>query len=313
MNMTRLLTALATAGALAAPAVCAAQDLEPPEKTAVSGRLMVEEKKGAPAGTAYFVFQRRLLEIPQEGAAEALRTMAESAVAVDEEGSFTLKMSPGNYLLVYEPGAGLDPKTLAPGEQSFARQQKLSPDQVKERIARIQDNAQKGLPIQKGKIGEAYVVENRYVRPPITDFGEIPLADPDHVTVMVEDEEGKAADFPVALRLRGKSGDIYEPHPPTVSEKGKFTFHDLFPQSYQVFGLPTKPAPGQGDEATTPSVMNADFLFTGVPMKWTVKVNPRPPAVELTAPDASEATGEAAGKNAGEESAAPRKSAPKKK
>jgi len=283
--MSRLLTAALLAGAVILHPSAHAEDLEPPELTTVTGRLMINKDKGAPAGVAYFVFQRRLLEIPHEGTLDTLRAMAEEAVAVDNEGSFTLRMAPGNYLMVYEPGSDLDPVSLRQGPQSFAQARQLTPEQIRERVERIKENAQKGLPISKGRIGDAYVVENRFVRPPVTDFGEILLGDTATITVIAQDMEGKMADFPVALRLRGKNGDIYEPHPPTVSKKGTFVFHDVFPQPYQVFGLAVKPAPGQGDEATTPTVTNADLLFTGEPLEWKVKVDPNPEPVELVPPE----------------------------
>lgn len=281
--MLRMLTVALVASALFVQAAAFGQEEEPPEKTTVSGRLMTDKDTGAQSGTAYWVFQRRLLELPHENTLEELRAMAETAVAVDEEGSFTLRMAPGNYMLVYEPGAQLNQELAEGGPKSFARSKQLTPEQVRERVERVKENAQKGLPIRKGRVGNAWVVENRIVRPPITEFGEILLGDPATVTIQAVGPEGNKIDFPVALRLRGKSGDVYEPHPPSISERGTFVFHDVFPQPYQVFGLPTRPAPGQGDEETTPSITNGDLLFTGEPLEWQVQVDPNPPAEEPVA------------------------------
>src|SRR4051812_43182333 len=80
-----------------------AANLEPPEMTSVTGRLMKDKDTGAGAGSAYFIFQRRMLEIPHENSLEALHAMAETVTAVDSDGSFTLRMAPGNYLLLFEP------------------------------------------------------------------------------------------------------------------------------------------------------------------------------------------------------------------
>jgi hypothetical protein len=250
------------------------EPLPPPELTAVSGRLMVSQDEGTTGGIAYFIYQRRLIEIPHDNALEHVQDMAEAAVAIDAGGSFTLNMAPGNYALVYDPnGVTSGTEEIPPGPDSqAAAQRRLTPDEIRERIKIIRDNAQNGLAVVNGKIGSAYVIENRGIRPPVTEFGEMLLGEDHSVTVIANGENGKPIDFPASLRLRGKSGDIYEPHSPSVSEPGVYHFYDVFPQPYEVFGLATKPKEGAGDTATTPTVSNALFVFEGKPMEVKVTV-----------------------------------------
>lgn len=249
------------------------ENLPPPELTEVSGKLMVAPDEPTTGGVAYFIFQRRLMEIPHENPLEKIRAMREATAEVDRDGSFTLTMQPGNFALVFEPGVEAEEELFEPGEESMAAaRQRLTPDQIRDRIAVIRENAQRGLPIENGKIGDAYIVENRIVRPPLVAFGEMVLGQDNSATILATNEDKKPIDFPATLRLRGKSGDIYEPHPPSVSKPGEFTFHNLFPQSYEVFGLPTRPREGKEDEATTPTIKNAMFMFEGEPVEHTVVV-----------------------------------------
>lgn len=256
----------------------AASDQEttaPPELTYVSGRLLYSQDEPTTGGVGYFIFQERLKEIPQENPMERVKAIAEAAVAVDADGSFTLNMAPGNYALIYDPAAEATDENLQPGAESQAVGKKPTPEQVKARIQTIIENVKQGMPIKDGKLAEvAYVIENRIVRPPVSEFGEMILGENHSVTVLAVTDKGKPVDFPLSLHLRGKSGDVYEPHPPSVSEAGTFTFYDVFPQSYQVFATAQKPRPGQGDEATTPTLKNATFVFEGTPMEHKVTVTP---------------------------------------
>jgi hypothetical protein len=244
----------------------------------VSGHLSNADKSSANGGVVYFVFQSRLNEIPAENSLDRVKAIAEKAVALDEGGSFTLNMAPGNYALVYDP-AGDAANVPGPGPDSMAMAKKMTREQVEQRIATIKQNAQTGLPIQTGKIGDAFVVENRFVRPPEVSFGEMQLQDDAIVVITANDADGKPIDFPAALRLRGKNGDILEPHTPSVSDIGTYSFFDIQPQSYQVFALGTKPKPGTAnDEITTPTVKNDQFVFDGTPIKQTVTVEPGKPS-----------------------------------
>ena len=285
-----LIAALALAGAVA---VATAQPDEkvkgdpnapPPEQTEVSARLMMDADKGAEGGVAYFIFQKRLMEIPHENSMEKVKAMSEVGVAVDKDGSFTLNMAPGNYAIVYDPKGEAKAEALQPGPESMAIARRITPDKLKERMEIIRANAQKGMPIKDGKLGDAYVIENRFIRPPVSDFGEILLGEKHSVTVLAEGDDGKPLDFPVSLRLRGRNGDISEPHPPSVSAPGTFIFNDIMPQIYSVFALGTKPKPGAGDEVTTPSIENAMFVFDGQPYEHKVKVVPGKPGGEDDTP-----------------------------
>ncbi|MGI8908720.1 MAG: hypothetical protein ACR2IE_19790 [Candidatus Sumerlaeaceae bacterium] len=274
---------------------------EPPELTNVSGHIVNADGSGAKAGVAYFIFQSRLNEIPRDNPLDKVKAMAEKSVAIDEGGSFTLTMAPGNYALVYDPAA--DPASIpGPGAESMAVSKKMSRELVDQRIATIKDNAQNGLPVQNGKIGEAFVVENRYVRPPQVDFGDIILQDEAVVRVLANDASGQPIDFPVALRLRGKNGDIMEPHTPSVSEKGRYSFFDVQPQSYQVFALATRPKPGMGDEVTTPTIKDSQLAFDGDPVEHKVIVEAgKPGATEDPPPPPPPAGADKAPARAGEQ------------
>lgn len=232
---------------------------EAPEMTAVSGHLVLSDGSSASGGALYFVFQNRLNEIPHTNPLEKVRAMAEETAVIDDEGSFSLVMKPGNFAMVYDPEE-TDPQA-GPGPESMAVMQKFSPDQVQARIAAIKENAAKGLPIENGRIGRGYIVENRFVRPPIANFGDIQLQDNAVATILAVDANGEPINFPATLRLRGKNGDILEPHTPSISTRATYTFHDLEPQSYQVFALGSLPRPGGGDEITTPTVSNDQFVF----------------------------------------------------
>lgn len=241
-----------------------------PESTVVSGHLVNADGSSAAGGVVYFVFQNRLNEVAHADPLVQIKSMAESAVAVDEEGSFTLKMQPGNFAMIYDPNEIDAP--AGPGPNSMAVTRKLTREQVQTRIAAIKENAMQGLPIINGKIGEAFVVENRYVRPPVSNFGDVQLQDKAVVTVRAVDDAGELINFPATLRLRGKNGDIMEPHTPSVSKRATYEFYDLMPQSYQVFALGTLPRPGGGDELTTPTLTNDQFVFAGEALSQDVVV-----------------------------------------
>lgn len=268
----------AAASAVAAPSVeptavgtetdAAPDASEAPEITEVRGQLMRSDGTPASGGVIYFVFQNRLNEVPHTDPLEAVKSMSEIAGAVDTQGSFTLRMKPGNFAMVYDPSATEVPAEPGPG--SMAVMKRVSKEQVQTRIAAIKENAAKGLPIANGKLGEAFVIENRYIRPPISNFGEIPLQSSAVVTVKAVDDAGELINFPATLRLRGKNGDIMEPHTPSVSTRAQYTFHDIMPQAYQVFALGSLPRPGAGDEITTPTVNNDQFVFTGDPISQDV-------------------------------------------
>ena len=149
---------------------------KPPELTVVSGRLLLDKDLPTTGGLAYFVFQRRISEIPVDGAMERAREMAEAVVAVDKEGSFSLEMAPGNYLLIYDPfpPANTD---MGPGPDSQAVAQKLTKAQIDKRIELIKRTAQEGLGIVDGAIPGGFVIENRFIKPPVTEFGEMVLGD----------------------------------------------------------------------------------------------------------------------------------------
>jgi len=243
---------------------------EAPEITRVSGQLVKSDGSPVANGVIYFVFQNRLNEIPHANPLEKVKAMAEVAAAVDSEGSFTLKMKPGNFAMVYDPAATEAP--VEAGPESMTKMKKLTRDQVQARIAAIKENASKGVPIENGKLGEAYVIENRFVRPPVSDFGQLALQSPAVITVKAMSEAGEPIEFPATLRLRGKNGDIMEPHTPSVSKKATYEFHDLMPQEYQVFAIGTLPRPGAGDEITTPTVSNDQLIFTGESLSHEVVV-----------------------------------------
>lgn len=271
------------AGFTAAPAI--AQDEKPaqsptyttpPELTTVTGHLVGPAEQKVGGGIAYFFFQNRLMELPHENPMEKVKAMSEKTVAVDQDGSFTVSMAPGNYTMVYDPTAD-NSEIPGPGPESMAVAKRMSREQIDARIAAIRENAEKGLPIQDGKLGEAYVVENRYVRPPLIDFGNIQLQDDNIVVINARDDKAEPIKFPAALRLRGRNGDIMEPHSPSVSEAGRYAFYDLFPQTYQVFALGTRPRPGTGDDITTPTIKDDSFVFDGTPLEHQVVVVPGRP------------------------------------
>lgn len=249
---------------------------EPPELTTVTGYLMQDENTTASGGLAYFIFQSRLNEIPHENPMEKVNAMAEKVVPVTEEGRVEARMAPGNYALIYEPQADNE-QVPGPGPESMAVAKRMSREQMQRRIEAIKQNAQQGLPVVDGKLGDSFVIENRFVRPPIVDFGAMVVQSDDVVQITANKEDGGVIDFPVALRLRGKNGDILEPHTPSVSEQGVYTFYDVFPQSYQVFALGTKPKPGMGDDITTPTVENDTLVFDGTAVEHTVIVKPGKP------------------------------------
>jgi hypothetical protein len=250
--------------------VTAEQAAKAPETTEVSGHLLNADGTSATAGVVYFVFQNRLNEISHTSPLEKAKSMAEAAVAVDEEGSFTLKMKPGNFAMIYDPAATEAPE--GPGPDSMAVVRRLTREQVQGRIAAIKENALQGLPISNGKIGDAFVIENRYVRPPVSNFGDMQVQSKAVATVKALDEAGELINFPATLRLRGKNGDIMEPHTPSVSKRAQYEFHDIMPQSYQVFALGTLPRPGAGDSLSTPTVTNDQFVFIGEPLTHEVVV-----------------------------------------
>lgn len=194
---------------------------------------------------------------------------------MDKDGSFTLEMAPGNFAMFFDPSAKASPEALKAGPDSMAAIQKHDPERVKARIAAIKENARKGLPISDGMLGASmYVIENRIVRPPFTDFGQMILLQDNSVTLLALDEAGNPITFPAVLKIRGKSGDVYEPHNPTLNAPGQYVFHDVFPQMYTVIALATRPKPGEGDEATTPTIKNAQFVFETGPMLHEVTVTP---------------------------------------
>lgn len=241
-----------------------------PESTEVSGSFVNADGTSASGGIVYMVFQNRLNEVPHANALDHIKSMAEATAVVDEEGSFSLTMKPGNFALIYDPTA-TEPMG-EPGPNSMAVMRRLSKEQVQARIAAIKENAMKGLPIQNGKIEDAYVVENRYIRPPASSFADMQLQNKGTVTVKAVDDAGELITFPATLRLRGKNGDIMEPHTPSVSKKATYEFFDIMPQSYQVFALGTLPRPGAGDKLTTPTVTNDQFIYIGDPLTHEVVV-----------------------------------------
>ena len=255
----------------------AADAKKPPELTETKGQILMDDDLPATGGLVYFVFQSRLMEIPHSGSLDKVKAMAEGAAAVDEKGNFKLNMPPGNFALVYVPSGTADGAQLGPGPDSMAKARRMTREQIQARIEAIKENAQQGLPIKDGALGEAFVVENRQVRPPVVDFGKMVVGINQSVTIRAVKESGDPVDFPVKLQLRGKNGDVYDAHTPSINEAGVFVFHDVFPQFYQVFATATKPKPGEGDEATTPSLGNADLVFEGAPLEQKVTVTPGKP------------------------------------
>lgn len=247
---------------------------DPPELTAVSGQIV--DKFGNPVktgGAAFFLFQNRLNEISHTDSVQKAKALSETSVAVDNEGSFTLKLQPGNFAMLYDPQSSAE-EIGKPGSESMAILKRHSPEQIKQKIDAIKENATKGLPIKDGRLQSAYIVENIYIRPPVIDLGTLELESTGVVTIMAKNENNEAIDFPASLRLRGKNGDIMEPHTPSVSSKGEYKFHDILPQSYQVFAIGTLPKPGQGDKITTPTLKNDQFIFTGEALDHEVIVVP---------------------------------------
>jgi hypothetical protein len=257
---------------------------KPPELTSVSGRFVQEDFAPVSGGVVYFLFQERLKEIPHEDAMAKVRAMSEVAAEVDKDGSFTLEMKPGNFAIVYDQQAKFSEEAAKPGPDSMAVVRKLTREQVDGKIAAIRENAQKGLPIADGKIGDAFIIENRLIRPPISDFGEMALSVDHSVAVIAVKEDGELVDFPVLLKLRGKNGDIYEAHTPSMASPGKFVFQDVQPQRYDVFAIGVRPKPGAGDDATTPTLENSAFESDGTPMEHKVTVIPGKPGEQEEPP-----------------------------
>lgn len=245
---------------------------KPPELTLVTGRFVRDDYTTIGGGVVYFVFQERLKELPHENTLAKVRAMAETAAPVDAEGRFSLEMKPGNFAIVYDPTATFSPELAQPGPESMEKLRKRTAEQVKAVVDAIRENAALGLPIVEGKIEGAYVVENRFVRPPAVDFGEMPLGVDQSAKVIAVKENGEIVDFPVMLKLRGKNGDIYEPHLPTKSSPGQFVFCDLEPQRYDVFALGVRLAPDPNAPITTPTLENTAFEFEGVPLEHKVIV-----------------------------------------
>jgi hypothetical protein len=287
MRTTALIASLAILGGMVSAGLSATETKKgidrtgqpPPELTEVSGRLMVNEDTGSTGGVVYFVFQSRLMEVPHENSMEKVKAMAETAVAIDADGSFTLKMSPGTYAMVYDRSAAPSEDISKPGPESITAMKKRTPN-----MEAIKENAEKGLPIKSGRLGDGYVIENRSVRPPIVGFGEMVLGEDHSARVLAVDGDGKPIEFPAVLRLRGMNGDIYLSHPRSVSDPGIYQFSDLIPQRYDVFALATKPKPGSGDEATTPSIENGAFMFEGDPIEHKVTVRPYKPGDDAPPP-----------------------------
>ena len=261
---------VATAGAQDASKP-ASEPGKPPELTQVSGRLLLEQDIPTTGGVVYFVFQRRISEIPTDGAMERVKEMAEAAVAIDKGGSFSLEMAPGNYLLVYDP---FETQTtdLKPGSDSQAVAKKLTKEQIDKRVALMKQSAEKGLAVGNGALPGGFVIENRIIKPPVTEFGEMVLGAVNRVTLKALAEDGKPLPYPAAIKLRGKNGEIYEPHPPAVSELGTYVYHDVFTQRYDAFGEATKPPPDSGDKPYVPNVSEGSFVFEGGEKEVTVKV-----------------------------------------
>ncbi len=264
--------ALASLGAAQTAAKPAATPAKPPELTKVSGRLMLEKDVPTTGGTVFFVFQKRISEIPADGSLERVREMAEAVAGVDKEGSFTLEMAPGNFLLVYDPFTDPTPEVLKPGPDSQAVVKKLTREQIQKRIDLMKQTNEKGLAVVDGALPGGFVIENRLVRPPITEFGDMILGEINTVKVTAKDQAGKPIDFPADLKLRGKNGDIYESHPTSLLEPGVYLFADVAPQRYDVIGRPTKPEPGAGEQMYMPLVKDAAFIYEGKPLEHSVVV-----------------------------------------
>jgi len=247
---------------------------KPPELTIVTGRFVQDDFTTVGGGTVFFIFQDRLKELPHENTLAKVRAMAETAAEVDAEGNFYLELKPGNFAFVYDPNTSFTEELAKPGPESMEVLRKRTPEQLKALVNVIRENAAKGLPIKDGKIGDAYIVENRFVRPPVSDFGEMPLGADQSATVVAVKENGEVVDFPVMLKLRGKNGDVYEPHTPTLSTPGEFVFCDLEPQRYDVFAIGVRMAPAEDAPITTPTLENTAFEFEGTPLvhKVTVKL-----------------------------------------
>lgn len=245
---------------------------KPPELTVVSGRFVRDDYTTIGGGVVYFIFQDRLKELPHENTMEKVRAMAETAAEVDAEGNFYLEMKPGNFAFVYDPQAKFSEEVAKPGPKSMEKLRKRTKEQLDAVVKAIVENAKKGLPIRDGKIGDCYIIENRFVRPPISDFGIMPLGVDQSVTVQAVKENGEVVDFPVMLKLRGKNGDICEPHLPTTSSPGRFVFADLIPQRYDVFAIGVKLEPRADAPETTPTLENTAFEFDGTPLEHKVTV-----------------------------------------
>lgn len=279
----RLATATTPEAAPAEPAAPAASETAaseeevstPPELTVVSGRILEAEDKPVSGGVAWWIFQSRIRELPQTGALDYVKRVAEYAAAVKEDGSFEKLIAPGNYVLVYEAGAPASAADSAPGPESMAKTQgPVDREVIQKRIAAMRENAQKGTAIKDGKLEGAYVLENRLVRPPITQLGDMILGEDDSLTVEATDADGKPLEVPAILRLRGKNGDILEPHPVTAANPSTFVFRGLIPQEYAVFATAAQPAPGTDEKSTTPTIENGQVLFEGDPIRHVVTVKP---------------------------------------
>ncbi|MCX7019530.1 MAG: hypothetical protein WCK47_09595 [bacterium] len=248
---------------------------KPPELTEVKGKLLLDDDTPVTGGLAFFVYQRRLMELPRAKTIEVARAMAEAAATVNNDGQFSLSMAPGNYALFYDPAGKADGKeALEPGSNSMAKTRRLSQEQLAQRRETIIANAKTGVPINQGRVDEGFIVENRQVRPPQVDFGNMILGINQRVTIITVKEDGQPVDFPVRLDMRGKNGDIYNPHPSNAAAPGKYVFFDVFPQFYEVFATAVPARPGATDGATTPTLKNNKLTFDGAPMEQKVTVIP---------------------------------------
>jgi hypothetical protein len=215
------------------------------EWTTVTAAIRSLNENTNPRGVAFFLLQRRLIEIPPGSRALAeVARRAESSAAVVSTGTLELRLPPGNFIMVWDPNAqvgstGQITSPLSPSNEPLGNIGRPGPDALlsspgseEERVAAssrrrqaITDAASSptptviasnrlNVPLPDSNVSPVLVAFNRYVRPPAVDFEIWPAGNPTSgtLTINLVDEKGQ----PVtrgAVRLRAHNGDLLDPVP----------------------------------------------------------------------------------------------------
>jgi hypothetical protein len=241
-----LLAAISQPGRLIAQPVAFPGVESAVEWTTVTGTLGGLPNNARPGGVVFLVIQRRLIEIPPgPGALNAVAARAEGSAAVSAEGNFSLRLPPGNYILVWDPNASADASGQIlspvaedptqpigilgrPGSESLllTPTDEASRTRVAEARRRaIAAAAESGAPtvirgniLNTGNRGEGrlpvVVAFNRFVRPPAVDFGDWSASGSNEgiIRITLKESDGRALTRG-GLRIRGHNGDMLEPLP----------------------------------------------------------------------------------------------------